>query len=79
MRMGLAPSIVEDLFTAVRRIADDRDCAVVLVEQHVGLALQVADEAAVLNRGSVVLRGTAAEVAGDPTRLEQAYFGVATG
>jgi branched-chain amino acid transport system ATP-binding protein len=76
MSMGLAPIIVEDLFAAVRRIADDHQCAVVLVEQHVGLALQVADDAAVLNRGSIVLRGSAADLAGDPDRLEQAYFGI---
>jgi branched-chain amino acid transport system ATP-binding protein len=76
MSMGLAPIVVEDLFAAVRRIADDRDCAVVLVEQHVGLALEVADEAAVLNRGSFVLRGDAASIAADAARLEQAYFGV---
>jgi branched-chain amino acid transport system ATP-binding protein len=74
---GLAPIVVENLFAAVRRIASDHDCAVVLVEQHVGLALEVADDAAVLNRGSIVLRGSSADLARDPGRLEQAYFGVA--
>ena len=76
MSMGLAPLVVEELFATVRRIASDQACAVVLVEQHVGLALEVADAAAVLNRGSIVLEGAAAEVARDPNRLEQAYFGV---
>jgi branched-chain amino acid transport system ATP-binding protein len=76
MSMGLAPIVVENLFAAVRRIASDHDCAVVLVEQHVGLALEVADDAAVLNRGSIVLRGSSADLARDPGRLEQAYFGV---
>jgi len=76
MSMGLAPLIVEDLFRTVRRIASDHGCAVVLVEQHVGLALEVADDAAVLNRGSIVLRGSAVDLARDPDRLEQAYFGV---
>jgi branched-chain amino acid transport system ATP-binding protein len=77
MSMGLAPQVVELLFGTVRRIADDRAAAIVLVEQHVTLALQVADEAAVLSRGRIVLRGAAAELRADGTRLEQAYFGVA--
>jgi branched-chain amino acid transport system ATP-binding protein len=76
MSMGLAPIIVEQLFAAVRRIATDQDCAVLLVEQHVELALGIADDAAVLSRGAIVLRGSASELAAHPTRLEQAYFGV---
>jgi branched-chain amino acid transport system ATP-binding protein len=76
MSLGLAPLVVEGLFGTVRRIASDHACAVVLVEQHVGLALEVADAAAVLNRGSIVLEGPAPDVARDPERLEQAYLGV---
>jgi branched-chain amino acid transport system ATP-binding protein len=73
--MGLAPRVVESLFQAVRRIAADHGCAVVLVEQHVNLALAVADEAAVLNHGSIILREAAATLRENPERLEQAYFG----
>ena len=47
----------------------------VLVEQHVNLALEVADRAAVLNRGSIVLRGPASELLADEPRLEAAYLG----
>jgi branched-chain amino acid transport system ATP-binding protein len=75
MSMGLAPLVVETLFATVRQIARDHGAAIVLVEQHVKLALGVADEAAVLNRGTVVLRGPAAELAQDVTRLERAYLG----
>jgi branched-chain amino acid transport system ATP-binding protein len=75
MSMGLAPLIVETLFDTVRHIASERDAAVVLVEQHVKLALAVADEAAVLNRGTVVLRGSARDLADDGERLERAYLG----
>ncbi len=75
MSMGLAPLIVEALFEQVRRIASDHGCAVVLVEQHVNLALEVADSATVLNRGTIVLRGPARQLKGEPQRLEAAYFG----
>jgi branched-chain amino acid transport system ATP-binding protein len=75
MSMGLAPIIVETLLPIVRRIAEDTGAAVVLVEQHIGLALEVADTALVLVHGSVALRGSASELAADPTSLEAAYLG----
>lgn len=75
LSMGLAPRIVESLFEAVRRIATDHGCAVVLVEQHVHLALAVADEGAVLNHGTIVLRDDATTLRDQPDHLEQAYFG----
>jgi branched-chain amino acid transport system ATP-binding protein len=75
MSMGLAPLIVQSLFDTVRRIATDRGCAVLLVEQHVNLALEVADSASVLNRGSIVLRGKADDLLAEAETLEAAYFG----
>jgi branched-chain amino acid transport system ATP-binding protein len=75
LSMGLAPTVVEAVLPAVRRIADEQRAAVVLVEQHVGLALKVADDAVVLVHGKVVLRDNAADLAGDLPRLEAAYLG----
>lgn len=75
MSMGLAPIIVQDLLPVVRGIVKDTNAAVVLVEQHVALALEVADEAVVLVRGEVALRGSAAELATDHSRLKIAYLG----
>jgi branched-chain amino acid transport system ATP-binding protein len=75
MSMGLAPLVVEALFATVRSIAADHGVAIVLVEQHVSLALGVADAAAVINRGSIVLDGPAADLRSRPDHLEQAYFG----
>ena len=75
MSMGLAPIIVEELLPIVRRVADDTGAAVVLVEQHVNLALEVADSAIVLVHGDVSLRGSADDLRNDPTRLEAAYLG----
>jgi branched-chain amino acid transport system ATP-binding protein len=51
--------------------------AVVLAEQQVGRALEIADEAVVLTHGRIGLGGPAADLARDATRLEQAYLGMA--
>ncbi len=75
LSMGLAPIVVERLFGAIRRVATEDACAVVFVEQYVGLALKVADAASVLNRGGVVLSGMAADIVAQPELLEHAYLG----
>jgi branched-chain amino acid transport system ATP-binding protein len=75
MSMGLAPVIVEQMLPVVRRIADTTGAVVVLVEQHVQLALEVADHAVVLVHGEVALSGTAAELLDEKERLEAAYLG----
>lgn len=79
MSMGLAPVIVEELMPTVRQVAQDTAAVVVLVEQHVQLALEVADRAMVLIHGDVVLDRPAAELAADPKLLEAAYLGEAVG
>jgi len=48
---------------------------VVLVEQHVGLALEIADRAMVLVHGDVQLDRPASELIAEPELLEAAYFG----
>ncbi|MER6791229.1 ABC transporter ATP-binding protein [Amycolatopsis mediterranei] len=78
LSMGLAPAIVEDLLPSVRRVADDTGAAVVLVEQHVRLALEVTDRAVILVHGQTVLDGPAARFAADPGLLERAYLGEST-
>ena len=77
MSMGLAPVIVESLLPIVRRAADEFGAVVLLVEQHVGLALEVADQALVLVHGDVVLRDSAENLRADRSRLESAYLGAA--
>ncbi|MFM9378321.1 ABC transporter ATP-binding protein [Gordonia sp. VNK21] len=75
LRMGLAPVIVESILPVLRRVADADGTAIVLVEQHVRLALEVADRAVVLVHGDIALESGASELAADPARLERAYLG----
>jgi branched-chain amino acid transport system ATP-binding protein len=58
----------------VRDAAVSRGTAVLLVEQHVRQALRYADRAYVLRRGRVVLSGTAAELAGRISEIEDSYL-----
>jgi branched-chain amino acid transport system ATP-binding protein len=75
MSMGLAPLIVESLMPTLRRVADETGAAIVLVEQHVGLALEVANHAMVLVHGDVTLSGRAEEIRKDSGALDSAYLG----
>lgn len=79
LSLGLAPIVVQAIFAALRRVADEDGCAVVLVEQHVPLALEVADRGAVLNHGSMVLDESAQRLRQEPGVLETAYLGVGDG
>lgn len=72
---GLAPVVVQKILPVVRRIADEKQTAVILVEQHVHMALQIADRAMVLAHGDVVLERPAAELRRDPVLLKESYLG----
>ena len=74
LSLGLAPIIVANLLKAVRAAADERGVGVLLVEQHVRQALAIADRAYVMERGRIVLSGTAEEVVGQLDKLEAAYL-----
>lgn len=75
MSLGLAPVIVEEMLPVVRRVADELNAAVIVVEQHIHLALELADRAIVMANGRIVLDGDANELRADPSQIEASYLG----
>jgi branched-chain amino acid transport system ATP-binding protein len=74
--LGLAPSIVLDMFAAIRRI-NEQGTAVLLVEQNVSMALETADRAYVMEEGRIVAEGQAREMMNRP-EIQKAYLGIET-
>ena len=77
LSFGLAPVICERLFSRVRQFAADHGIAVVLVEQHLHYAAQVADRAVVMSQGRIALELPSSELASRAGEVEQLYLGTA--
>jgi branched-chain amino acid transport system ATP-binding protein len=75
LSLGLAPLLVERLLPVVRTYARDSGCAVLLVEQHVQLATEIADRCYVLSHGDIVLHETGERLIKDPSLLVASYVG----
>jgi ABC-type branched-subunit amino acid transport system ATPase component len=71
--LGLAPTVIEELFASLDRLRAER-VTVLLVDQMAGLALSLADRAYVIEGGRITASGSAAEIAADGA-LEKAYLG----
>ncbi|MDQ1506559.1 MAG: branched-chain amino acid transport system ATP-binding protein [Actinomycetota bacterium] len=74
LSLGLAPVVLDELFPVLPRIAAS-GTAVLLVEQFVGRALQVAGYAYLLEKGRVQAHGSPTELSQDQRALESAYLG----
>ena len=75
LSLGLAPVIVERLLPVVRRFADDHGTGVLVVEQHVHLALEMADRGIALARGGRVVEGPSQVLRNDRKLLMGSYLG----
>jgi branched-chain amino acid transport system ATP-binding protein len=71
--LGLAPLVVKDIFSIIRRI-NDEGVTVLLIEQNANVALHTADYGYVLQTGTITLEGTGAELLANE-EVKVAYLG----
>jgi branched-chain amino acid transport system ATP-binding protein len=72
---GLAPIIVAELLSALKRIIRDEGMAAIVVEQHAQKVLGITDKAVILDRGTIVHASSSRALIEDPAPLEQ-HLGV---
>src|SRR3989440_1330289 len=77
LSLGLAPVIVEDLLEIIRRV-NREGVSVVLVEQHVDLALEVASRAYFMERGEIRFSGPSADLKGRDDLLRSVFLSAET-
>ena len=73
--LGLAPLVTADVFSSIHSVVVELGTGVLVVEQNANLALGIADRGYVLETGSIVSSGTAAELSADDS-IRRAYLGV---
>ena len=71
--LGLAPLVVQDIFTIIREI-NRQGVTVLLIEQNANMALKIADLAYVLETGRITLSGSGAELLANE-KVKEAYLG----
>jgi branched-chain amino acid transport system ATP-binding protein len=72
--MGLAPLVVQDIFQQLKRLNQEEGLTILVAEQNSTVALRHADRVTVLDTGSDVLSGTAAELS-QCSDIQSFYFG----
>ena len=68
---GLAPIIIEAISEAFKRLVADKSLAILLVEQHTDIALELTQDAVLIERGRLAHRARSADLARDPATLER--------
>ncbi len=72
--LGLAPTVVQEVFQTIRRLNDD-GMTILLVEQNVAVSLKLAAQAYVLENGRIVMSGRGDALLADH-RVRRAYLGL---
>ena len=73
--LGLAPLLVAEIFSIIRRLREERGLTVLLVEQNAALALDIADHGYVMENGRIVLEGPA-EALRQNSDIKEFYLGL---
>jgi branched-chain amino acid transport system ATP-binding protein len=73
--LGLSPVMVEKVFDMIRSVVASRNLTVLLIEQNVADALEMANRAYVIERGRIVKTGAGRALASDPD-IQRAYMGL---
>lgn len=72
--LGLAPIVVQEIFSIIKQINKERGTTILLIEQNANMALKVADKAYVMETGRITLSGTGAELLANDD-IKAAYLG----
>jgi branched-chain amino acid transport system ATP-binding protein len=72
--LGIAPLVIRQIFSNLKELKS-QGTTILLVEQNVNLALELADRAYVLRTGEIVLQGAASELRANQEQVAQAYLG----
>jgi branched-chain amino acid transport system ATP-binding protein len=74
--LGLAPLVVQEIFRIIKKINEEQQATIILVEQNARMALQVAHYGYVMENGKIMMEGTSKELSDNPD-IKEFYLGMA--
>ena len=72
--LGLSPAVINDIYKKIKRINEEENTSIILIEQDIHRALKASDAFYVMLKGRVALSGQSDEI--DSETLKKAYFGI---
>lgn len=73
--LGLAPMVVREIFDIIKKINEEQQTSIILVEQNANMALQISDYGYVMENGKIVMEGAAKTLAANPD-IKEFYLGM---